>query len=156
MRSRTRSAAAPRRRAPAAMEREAFLLVQRTGKELRQQVAEVLKPAGITTAKFNVLRILREAGTAGLPGSVISERLVEHDPDVTRLLDRLEASGWVERARDAQDRRVVRARVTRAGLGILQQLDDRIADLHARQFGHLARDELDLLMTLLERVRAAR
>ena len=156
MTTRTRSTAPQRRRTSAALEREAFLLVQRTGKELRQQVAEALKTAGITTAKYNVLRILRDAGTAGLPGSVISDRLVEHDPDVTRLLDRLESNGWVERSRDADDRRVVRAHVTRAGLALLRQLDDRIAELHARQFGPLARDDLEMLMTLLERVRVAR
>ena len=137
-------------------QRDAFLLVQRTGKELRQQVAEALKPAGMTTAKYNLLRILRDAGSAGLPGSIISDRLVEHDPDVTRLLDRLEASGWVARSRDTEDRRVVRARMTPAGLGMLARLDELIAGVHASQFGHLARDELDTLMTLLERVRTAR
>ena len=156
MPTRTARAAAPRRRPPAAAEREAFLLVLRTGKELRQQVAAVLRPAGITTAKYDVLRLLRDAGGPGLPGSVLSDRLVEHDPDVTRLLDRLEASGWVERERDERDRRVVRARITRAGLALLRGLDDAVAAVHARQFAALARDELDALTALLERVRAAR
>ena len=135
-------------------ERDAFLLIERTANDLRTQVADSLKPAGLSTAQYDVLRILRDAGGVGLACSDVSERLVEHDPDVTRLLDRIEASGWVERSRDTRDRRVVRVRITAGGLELLATLDAQVASLHARQFAQLARDEVEALVSLLERLRS--
>ena len=134
-------------------EHEAFALLQRTASELDQQVARLLKPAGMTPAKFNVLRLLRRAGAAGLACSEVSERLVRHDPDVTRLLDRLEARGLVTRSRDSEDRRVVTARITEAGLGVLEQFDAPIAALHARQFSPLSREQRRELVSLLKQLR---
>ncbi len=134
-------------------EHEAFALLQRTASELDQQVAQLLKPAGMTPAKFNALRILRRAGAAGLACSELSERLVRHDPDVTRLLDRLEARGLVTRSRDSEDRRVVTARITEAGLRVLEQFDAPIAALHARQFSPLSREQRRQLVSLLEQLR---
>jgi DNA-binding MarR family transcriptional regulator len=128
----------------------AFDLLLRTASELDQQVAKALKPAEVTPAQYNVLRILRNAGTAGLACSDVSERLVRHDPDVTRLLDRLEARGFVERSRDAEDRRVVTARITPKGRAVLDKLGESIAALHARQFEHLSREEFRTLLSLLE------
>lgn len=72
-------------------QQEVFLLIQRTASELNQELAELLKPAGLTPAKYNALRILRGAGEAGLACRDIADRLVNHDPDVTRLIDWLEA-----------------------------------------------------------------
>jgi DNA-binding MarR family transcriptional regulator len=128
----------------------AFDLLLRTASELDQQVAQALKPAEVTPAQYNVLRILRNAGAAGLACSDVSERLVRHDPDVTRLLDRLEARGFVERSRDAEDRRVVTARITPKGRAVLDKLGESIAALHARQFEHLSREEFRTLLSLLE------
>lgn len=153
-RTRTTAPGTRDRRPQGVTEREAFLLVERTARDLRKQVADALKPAGISTAKYNVLRILRDAGRPGLACSVVSERLVEHDPDITRLLDRLEANGWVERARDTEDRRVVKVRITTKGLTLLAGLDDRVAELHTKQFAPLARDDVGVLVSLLERLRA--
>ena len=127
----------------------AFDLLLRTASELDQQVAQALKPAEVTPAQYNVLRILRHAGTVGLACSDVSERLVRHDPDVTRLLDRLEARGFVQRSRDAEDRRVVTARITPRGRAVLDKLGEPIAALHARQFAHLSRDEFRTLLSLL-------
>jgi DNA-binding MarR family transcriptional regulator len=128
----------------------AFDLLLRTASELDQQVAQALKPAEVTPAQYNVLRILRNAGSAGLACSDVSARLVRHDPDVTRLLDRLEARGFVQRSRDTEDRRVVMARITPDGRAVLDKLGASIAALHARQFEHLTRDEFRTLVSLLE------
>lgn len=128
----------------------AFDLLLRTASELDQQVAQALRPAEVTPAQYNVLRILRNAGASGLACSDVSERLVRHDPDVTRLLDRLEARGFVRRSRDAEDRRVVMARITPEGRVVLDRLGESIAALHARQFEHLSRDEFRTLVSLLE------
>jgi len=128
----------------------AFDLLLRTASELDQQVTRALKPAEVTPAQYNVLRILRNAGSVGLACSDVSARLVRHDPDVTRLLDRLEARGFVKRSRDTEDRRVVMARITPDGRAVLDKLGPSIAALHARQFEHLSRDEFRSLVTLLE------
>ncbi|HEU4565998.1 MAG TPA: MarR family transcriptional regulator [Gemmatimonadaceae bacterium] len=133
----------------------AFDLLLRTASELDQQVARLLKPAAVTPAQYNVLRILRGAGGAGLPCGEISERLVRHDPDVTRLLDRLEAQGFVARSRDSEDRRVVIARITGKGVELLDSLGESIAALHARQFGALGRDDFRALVALLHELRGA-
>ena len=131
----------------------AFDLLLRTASELDQQVAQLLRPAEVTPAQYNVLRILRNAGQAGLACSDVSERLVRRDPDVTRLLDRLEARGLVTRARDTADRRVVIARITAEGLAVLAQLGESIAELHADQFRPLGRQDFRALVSLLERLR---
>jgi DNA-binding MarR family transcriptional regulator len=130
----------------------AFDLILRSAGELDQQLARVLKPAGMTPAQYNVLRVLRKAGGAGLACGELSERLVRHDPDVTRLLDRLEARGLVARSRDSADRRVVIARITEEGLGVLQTLGASVAALHERQFVRLGRDEFRTLVALLEKL----
>lgn len=133
----------------------AFDLLLRTASELDQQVAALLKPAAVTPAQYNVLRILRSAGPDGLPCGEISRRLVRQDPDVTRLLDRLEALGFVARSRDTQDRRVVVARLTSAGTRLLSTLGPAIDELHARQFEALTRAEFRTLGELLQRMRAS-
>jgi DNA-binding MarR family transcriptional regulator len=131
----------------------AFDSLLRTASQLDQQVAQLLRPAQVTPAQYNVLRILRNAGRAGLACSDVAERLVRHDPDVTRLLDRLEARGLVTRSRDTVDRRVVIARITDAGLAILDELGESIATLHAEQFRRLGRQDFLALVSLLEQVR---
>jgi DNA-binding MarR family transcriptional regulator len=137
-------------------EHEAFALLQRTASDFDQQVARLLKPAGMTLGTFNVLRILRRAGAAGLACSELSERLVHHDPDVTRLLDRLEARGLVTRSRDEDDRRVVIARITADGLRAVEKLDDPVAALHAQQFTPLSREQRRVLVSLLQQLRGGR
>ena len=132
----------------------AFDLLLRTASELDQQVGHALRPAEVTPAQYNVLRILRNAGASGLACSDLSERLVRHDPDVTRLLDRLEARGFVKRARDTEDRRVVTARITKEGVAVLDKLGKSIATLHARQFEPLSRDEFRTLVSLLRQIRS--
>ncbi|MGQ0713691.1 MAG: MarR family winged helix-turn-helix transcriptional regulator [Gemmatimonadaceae bacterium] len=133
---------------------ETFALVQRTASELDQQLAQTLRPVGLTTAKFNVLRLLRRAGGAGLACSELSERLIRHDPDVTRLLDRLEARKFVTRSRDAADRRVVMARITETGLRVLEKLDAPVAALHRRQLSALRAEQRRELVSLLGVIRA--
>jgi DNA-binding MarR family transcriptional regulator len=137
-----------------APEEEAFLNVLRTGEALMQGVAAVLKPFGLSPTQYNVLRILRGAGAAGLACREIGERMVTHDPDITRLLDRLEARRLVSRSRDRKDRRVITIRITEGGLELAGQLDEPIRDLHRKQLGHLGAARLRTLTSLLEAARS--
>lgn len=135
------------------VEQEIFLNLHRTTEALTQGLAEVLKPAGLPLSQYNVLRILRGAGSEGLACQEVAERMVTRDPDITRLLDRLERRGLVSRSRDHKDRRVIRTRITEEGLCILHELDEPVAALHVRQLAHLGEDRLRLLVELLETAR---
>ena len=135
------------------LEEEAFLALQRTASELGQGVAELLRPHGLSAAQYNVLRILRGAREGGLACREIAERLVARDPDVTRLLDRMETQGLIVRARESTDRRVVITRITGKGRDLVTRLDKPMSDLHLRQLGHLSRAKLETLLGLLDEAR---
>src|SRR5688572_9880482 len=79
------------------MAEEAALAVLRTADVLRRRLSEAMEPVGITMQQYNVLRILRGAGEGGLPTLEIADRMLERQPGITRLLDRLERKGWIER-----------------------------------------------------------
>ncbi|MEZ4647237.1 MAG: MarR family transcriptional regulator [Candidatus Eisenbacteria bacterium] len=139
---------------PIAPEVAAFLNIVRTADQVAFEVTQLLRPHGITQQQYNVLRILRGAGEAGLPCLEIGSRMVTRVPDVTRLVDRMERSGLVSRQRSDEDRRVVRIHITHAGLDLVDQLLDPIMRLHRTQVGHLNGEELVTLNHLLEKVRA--
>jgi DNA-binding MarR family transcriptional regulator len=134
-------------------EEEAFLNLQRTASLLLLALGRELKPHDLTPAQYNALRILRGAGEDSLTCGEIGERLVSPGPDVTRLLDRLEARHLVTRLRDEADRRVVRARITQAGLDLLAELDDPVEQALRRLLGHLGGGKLGSLVKLLEEAR---
>jgi DNA-binding MarR family transcriptional regulator len=136
------------------LQQEVFLEVLRTGHALVEDLVALLKPYGLSQPQYNVLRILRGAGAAGLPtGEVGARMVVSREPDVTRLLVRMERSGLVRRERRPDNRRIVTARITRAGLRVLKALDQPVLDMHATQLHHMNRRELEQLATLLERAR---
>lgn len=134
-------------------EAEAFLNVLRTSAQLVGSLVDVLRPHGLTQPQYNVLRILRGAGAAGLPSGEVAARMVTREPDITRLLDRMEARALVARERSPTDRRVVTARLTPDGRALTDALDAPVQALHARQLGHLSADELGALNALLVRAR---
>lgn len=137
-------------------EREIYLLLQHVAGAFIQELAVVLRPAGITPEQYHVLKILRDADSDGLACSAVAERSVSGDPDVTRLLDRLETQGWASRSRDPSDRRVVMARITNDGLRLLEELEAPVSALHARQLEGLSARELPVLRTLLQTLGGAR
>jgi DNA-binding MarR family transcriptional regulator len=134
------------------VEHQVYLALQRAAADLTQGAAALLRPHGVSGAQYNILRILRGAGEAGLSCGEIAERLVTRDPDITRLLDRMQRQGLVTRERDSQDRRVVTARITAAGRDLLARLDEPMAELHRDQLAHLGADRLRQLATLLDAV----
>lgn len=137
----------------ASREQEAYLGVLRTSAVLEHDLAELLKPHGITHTQYNVLRILRGAGASGLCRNDVRDRMIAEVPDATRLLDRLEDMELLERRRDAEDRRFVTARLTDLGIELLEALDEPVLELHARQLEALDRTEVETLIALLDRVR---
>jgi DNA-binding MarR family transcriptional regulator len=138
------------------LEAEVFLNLQRTADALLYLLNETLKPSELTASQYNVLRILRGAGPDGIPCSEVSERMVTHDPDVTRMLDRMEKRGLVMRSRDHRDRRVVLARISAAGLRLLEQVDGGVEAMLAGALSRLGPKKLEALNDLLEAARAPR
>lgn len=137
----------------ASLEQEAFLSLGRTWAILDHALAEALKPHGITPTQYNVLRILRGAGEAGLCRGEVMERMIARVPDATRLLDRLEAAGLIARVRSAEDRRFVTTHITEAGLRLLTELDDVVLACHRRHFEALDDAALRGLIEMLGLVR---
>lgn len=127
-----------------------------TQDQLAGEAASLLGTHDLTPQQYNVLRILRGGDAGGLPCQVIGERMIQRVPDVTRLVDRLEAAKLVERARIAEDRRVVLVRITSAGRDVLAKLDAPVDALHKQQFAALAPAELAELQRLLQKARERR
>ncbi|MBS1841811.1 MAG: MarR family transcriptional regulator [Acidobacteria bacterium] len=116
---------------------------------LGQQAEQLLKSHGLTGTQYNVLRILRGAGPDGLPCRSVGDRMISHDPDMTRLLDRMEKRGLTTRERQKDDRRVVKTRITPQGLEMLKKLDQPVREMHKQQFQHMSAAKLKLLAELL-------
>jgi DNA-binding MarR family transcriptional regulator len=137
------------------VEEEAILNIARTAAVIEHTGADALKPFNLTITQYNVLRSLRGAGGEGLCRNEVGERLVTRVPDVTRLLDRMEAAGLIVRQRGGADRRFVSTRITEKGLRLLEKIDRELPAIHARQLGHVGQKRLRELIGLLEEVRNA-
>ena len=130
-----------------------FVSLMRTTEALSRGAEVLLKPYNLSATQYNILRVLRGAGENGLACREIGCRLITRDPDITRLLDRLESRGLIARAREAQDRRVVKTRITADGLRLLKELDQPVQEFHRRQFRHFPAKQLRQLLNLLDRAR---
>jgi DNA-binding MarR family transcriptional regulator len=139
----------------ASVEQEAFIAILRLADQLQLRAAEFLKPYHLSPTQFNALRILRGAGESGLPCSEVGERMINHDPDITRLMDRLERAKLVQRSRDQQDRRVITARITTAGLDLLKTIDQPLEEFHRQLMKKMDEKKLKSLLRLLDATRQA-
>jgi len=132
---------------------ETFLNLVRTAEQLRGAEADLLYEHDLSAPQYNVLRILRGAGSDGHPCQEIGARMVARVPDVTRLVDRLEQRGFVERRRCASDRRVVYVRILAPALRLLERIEAPVAALPERLFAPLSARELRTLNQLLVKAR---
>jgi DNA-binding MarR family transcriptional regulator len=129
-------------------EEKALLEMLRTVEFLSRPFTDLLKTEDLSSTQYNVLRILRGA-PEGLSCSEIGTRMISRDPDITRLLDRMEKRGLISRTRDDKDRRMVLTRITDLGLDVVGRLDEPIQAIHRSQLGHLGRERLKALSELL-------
>ena len=140
-------------RGGAGPEEAVFLELLRTTDMLSRGLLNILKREDVSATQYNVLRILRGA-PEGLPCGEIAKRMITRDPDVTRLLDRLEKRELISRSREARDRRTVIGRITPAGVRLLERLDDPVQKAHRKQLGHLGKERLRGLTRLLREARS--
>ena len=130
-----------------------FVEMLRTTDALSRGMMGILKTEELSSTQYNVLRILRGA-PEGLPCGEIASRMITRDPDVTRLLDRMEKRELISRCRENADRRTVMSRITRKGLELLERLDEPVLAAHRKQLGHLGRERLESLAELLRVARS--
>ena len=147
-----RSAKARREASP---EETAFLDLLRTADVLTRGADWVLKTEDLSLTQYNILRILR-GSPQGLPSGEIASRMITRDPDVTRLLDRMEKRGLISRFRESRDRRLVLARITSEGLKLVNRLDEPVQKIHRKQLGHMGKDRLQALAELLAAARSGK
>jgi DNA-binding MarR family transcriptional regulator len=139
---------------------EAYLNLLRTTGVLYADFERLFKEHGLSEPKYNVLRILRgaklnaEFNGEGVPSLEIGDRMITRVPDITRLVDRLEAEGLVRRRRCEEDRRVVWVAITPKALKLLDDMDEPIVRLHREQFKHMTHEECVELSRLLEKARS--
>ena len=137
----------------ATLEEEAALNIVRTADALKRGGELLFRRHGITSAQYNVLRILRGAGDRGLHCSAIAERMITAEPDITRLLMRMERLSLLVRQRDKSDRRMVTSIATERGLQLLVELEGPLRELQEQQFRLLSDEEIGALIDGLEKVR---
>ena len=135
------------------LQTEVMLTLMRTTDLLVERSHRPICGAGLTSSQYNVLRILRGAGEAGLQTYQVAERLVTRAPNITRLVDKLETKGFINRRRSDQDRRVVQLRITDAGIALLAELDDPVASATKEALLGLGEPELKELCQSLNRLR---
>ena len=143
----------PRHKASINLEEEAFVALLRTADRLQGRAAEMFKQHGLSPTQYNALRILRGAGPEGLACSEVGKRMINRDPDITRLLNRLERRGLIQRNRGQKDRRVIKARIIAAGLALLKSLNREVEQFHRKILGHLGERRLQALVRLLDQAR---
>ena len=134
-------------------EQEAFLSLWRTYDRLNAVEEGLLGEFDLSPQQYNTLRLLRVGAPRRLPTLAIPERLISRAPDISRLLDRLEARRLIDRRRSGEDRRQILVGITRAGLALLEKLDAAIVECHRRQLGHLSRAQVKSLVDLLREAR---
>jgi DNA-binding MarR family transcriptional regulator len=132
----------------------AFVDLWRTCDLLSRAPARVLKSEDLSGTQYNVLRILR-GSPEGLPCGEVGSRMITRDPDVTRLLDRLEKRRLITRCRETRDRRMVMAHITPEGLKVLARLDEPVEEIHRKQLGHMGKSRLLALAEMLAAARTA-
>lgn len=136
------------------LEDHVFVALVKAADTLALQAEQLLKASGLSATQYNVMRILRGAEPAGLACRAIGERMISHDPDITRLLDRMEKRGLITRERQTDDRRVVKTRITAAGLAALKILDAPVREMHKKQFAHISATKLKTLSELLSELQS--
>jgi DNA-binding MarR family transcriptional regulator len=134
-------------------EQEAFLGLWRTYDRLRALEDAVFERFELTSQQYNVLRLLAAAGPSKIRTLELASRLISRAPDITRMLDKLEQRGLIDRDRPASNRRTVEVGITDRGKELLEELREPIRDCHRAQLGHLKPAQLRELIALLKIVR---
>jgi DNA-binding MarR family transcriptional regulator len=132
----------------------AVTTVMRVQQLILARVEDILKPYGLAFAAYEALRLLAFTRTGSLPMGKMGERLMVHPAAVTNAISRLEQRGLVRRQMSPDDRRVVLAVITPAGLALT---DEATAALNQASFGltGLTQEQAAQVTAILHLVRTA-
>jgi DNA-binding MarR family transcriptional regulator len=134
-------------------EQEVYLNLARTYAVLENDFVKLFREHDLSPPLYNVLRVVMLAGSQGIPSQSIAKYMLSNDPDITRLIDRLEKMELVKRERDSRDRRVIWIKITPAGHEKVERLEPLLQDLHQQQLGHMSAKDLLRLNDLLVEAR---
>lgn len=134
-------------------EQEVFLNLWRTYDCLKALEEKVFARFDLSAQQYNALRILQAADPRKLPTLAIGRQLISRGPDVTRMLDRLEARQLILRERRVENRRVVDVGITTEGLALLDEMAEPVREMHQQQLGHLTATQRRDLISLLRKAR---
>ncbi|MFC6592656.1 MarR family winged helix-turn-helix transcriptional regulator [Deinococcus lacus] len=132
---------------------ETMVQLLRTHTLLTTPFEKLMREHGLTLTQYNVLRILRGAGPAGLGRNELRSRMIDRSPDVSRVVERMERAGLVERQRSSIDRRLIPIRLTPRGLRVVDSLDQPLREMQSGTVGQLREGDLMELCRLLTLLR---
>jgi len=133
-------------------QQKAALNLMFTAYRLQTLVSQGLKPHGLTSEQYNVMRILKGSSPRHMCVREIADRLIERSSNVPRILDRLQAKNLVTRTRSENDGRETLIGLTEEGFGLLKEATDTISKLDGAAV-NLTDSESRLLNELLDKSR---
>jgi DNA-binding MarR family transcriptional regulator len=120
---------------------------------MKNQFADFLKPYGLSSPQFNILRILRGASDWKAMNDV-KDLMVEKSPNTTRLVDKLLNKQLIKRKRSASDRRVVYVAITPVGLDLLKEIDKEDNGDHVSFLEKITEEEAKQVNDILNKIRS--
>jgi DNA-binding MarR family transcriptional regulator len=134
---------------------EATIALLRTASVVSRALSRVLEPWSLSLAQYNALRIIRGAGTDGIATLAIRERMIEEGTTITRILDKLDDSGYISRERALPDRRQVMCQVTAEGRRLLDKIDPIVDAADEEAVESLGARDVAQFVDMLDTIRAA-
>jgi DNA-binding MarR family transcriptional regulator len=134
---------------------EATIALLRTASVISRALSRVLEPWSLSLAQYNALRIIRGAGADGIATLAIRERMIEEGTTITRILDKLDDSGYISRERTFPDRRQVMCQVTAEGRRLLDKIDPIVDAADEEAMESLGAREVAQFVDMLDTIRAA-
>jgi DNA-binding MarR family transcriptional regulator len=131
---------------------KAVLNVMFTSNWINALFRDVFKPYDLTPQQYNVLRILRGKHPKSANPGEIKEVMLDKNPDLTRLCDRLCKLDLITRGVDKTNRRKINIKISDAGLELLKTLDPKIKKMQS-SMKSLTEDEANQLSDLLDKMR---
>ena len=135
------------------VQQETMMSLIRTSSQVKHCIDSNLNISNLSSQQYNVLRILRGAAKA-IPIMDISDRLVEPTMGITRLINKLNKSGYIDRFQSDTDRRVFNIAINKKGLDLLASLDEKVDRIDEKIFGSMSEAKLKKLTHLLDEARA--
>ena len=131
---------------------KALVNILYTHNYLINNISEELKSFDITRQQFNVLRILKGQHPKGITILLIRERMLDKLSDASRIVDRLQKKGYVNKTASKDDRRAVTVKISKKGLGLIQRLEPASSNFN-EMLNQLTKKEASLLSDLLDKIR---